>query len=292
MDPKIFDMPDADVAWCPGCGNFPILKSLKQALADLEINPSELVLVSGIGQAGKLPHYLKSNFYNGLHGRSLSPATAIKASNPKLVVIDVSGDGCMYGEGGNHFLHNIRRNPDITNLVHNNMVYGLTKGQASPTSQKDFKTPFQVEGVFEEPFNPLLVAIALGATFVARTFAGDTSQTTEIIKKAIKHRGYALVDIFQPCVTFNKFNTFQWFKDNTYQLDDSHDPTQIKSAFEKSMEGGDGKGKFPLGIFYIEQGKRTFEDNLAVYQEDKTPLFQRNVDKNKLKAFIKSKSSR
>ena len=285
MDAKVFDMEGADVAWCPGCGNFSILQTLKNALAELEIKPQELVLVSGIGQAGKLPHYLKSNVFNGLHGRSLPPAVAIKAVNPELTVIDVSGDGCMYGEGGNHFIHNIRRNPDITNLVHNNMVYGLTKGQASPTSRSHFKTNLQVEGVFLEPFNPISVAISLNASFVARAFSGDMDQTKEILKKAIKHKGYAIVDIFQPCVTFNKINTFQWFQENTYYLEDSHDPYDINQAFKRSME----TDKFPLGIFYLNHSKKTFEENLAVYTSDKSPVYQRDFDLNKLKALLESK---
>jgi len=235
MDFEIFNMADIDIAWCPGCGNFPILKILKQALAELTIEPTNLVMVSGIGQAAKIPHYLKTNVFNGLHGRALPPATAIKATNPSLTVIAESGDGDMYGEGGNHFLHTIRRNPDITNIVHNNMVYGLTKGQASPTSQTGFKTPVQVDGVFLEPFNPLAVAIALDASFVARAFSGDAEQTKEILKKAIKHKGYALVDIFQPCVSFNKLNTFEWFKNNTYYLDDSHDFSNRNDAFKKAL---------------------------------------------------------
>jgi 2-oxoglutarate ferredoxin oxidoreductase subunit beta len=206
MDAKTFDVENADVAWCPGCGNFSILRTLKMALAELEIDSRRLVLVSGIGQAGKLPHYLKSHTYNSLHGRALSPATAIKAVNKDLKVIVTSGDGDMYGEGGNHFMHTIRRNPDITNIVHNNMVYGLTKGQASPTSQTEMKTPLQVEGVSLEPFNPLAVAIGLDASFVARTFAGDMEHMKKMFKEAINHKGYSLVDVFQPCVTFNKYN--------------------------------------------------------------------------------------
>ncbi|MDO9044518.1 MAG: thiamine pyrophosphate-dependent enzyme [Methanobacteriaceae archaeon] len=292
MDPKIYDMEHADVAWCPGCGNFPILKSLKMALGELEIPPEELVMVSGIGQAGKLPHYIKANVFNGLHGRSLSPATGIKASNNKMTVIAVSGDGCTYGEGGNHFMHTIRRNPNITNIVHNNMVYGLTKGQASPTSRAHYKTSFQVDGVFEEPFNPVSVAISLGATFVARAFAGDINQTKEIIKKAINHQGYALVDIFQPCVTFNKVNTFQWFKENSYYLEDSYVADDKVEAFKRAIEGPhDGEGKFPLGIFYVKEGVKTFEENISVYREDDSPLFTRKVDKNKLKGLIESKRS-
>ncbi len=285
MDAKDFNMDDADVAWCPGCGDFFILQTLKETLAELEIKPENLVLVSGIGQAGKLPHYIKCNVFNSLHGRSLPPAVAIKAVNPELTVIDISGDGCMYGEGGNHLIHNIRRNPDITNIVHNNMVYGLTKGQASPTSRTEFKTNLQVEGVFLEPFNPIAVAIALKASFVARAYCGDVEETKDILKKAIKHKGYALVDIFQPCVTFNKVNTYQWFKENTYYLEDSHDPYDMEQAFKRSVE----TDKFPLGIFYMNPDKRTFEENLEVYLDDKTPVYKRKADMDKLERLIASK---
>ncbi len=271
-----------DIAWCPGCGNYAILKTLKQALAELEILPANLVVVSGIGQAAKAPHYFKTNVFNGLHGRALGPAVAIKAANPSLVVIAESGDGDMYGEGGNHFLHTIRRNPDITNIVHNNMVYGLTKGQASPTSPIGFKTPVQVNGVFLEPFNPLAVAIALDASFVARAFAGDIEQTKEIIKKAITHKGYALVDIFQPCVTYNKLNTNQWFKDNTYYLDDSHDPHNRIEAFKKAIE----TYKLPLGIFYVNEDKKTFEENVGELTKSNKPLFEYELDMKKLSDSI------
>ncbi|MGC9516578.1 MAG: thiamine pyrophosphate-dependent enzyme [Methanomicrobiales archaeon] len=284
MGAEIYDVADADIAWCPGCGNFSILQSLKNALYDLKINPKNLVLVSGIGQAAKLPHYLRSNVFNSLHGRSLSPATAIKAVNPELTVVDISGDGCTYGEGGNHFIHTIRRNPDITNIVHNNMVYGLTKGQASPTSRKNFVTPFQVEGVFEEPFNPLSVAIALNCSFVARAFSGDMEKTKEIIKKAIKHKGYALVDIFQPCVTFNKLNTYQWFKENTYYLEDTYEPYNQVKAFQRSTESE----KYPLGIFYVNN-KKTFEDNQDVYAHETKPLYKRSLDVEKLRKLVDSK---
>lgn len=285
MDPNVYDVENADIAWCPGCGDFAILRTLKIALGELEIDPKELVLVSGIGQAGKLPHYLKSNTYNSLHGRALSPATAIKAINKNLTVIAVGGDGDMYGEGGNHFMHTIRRNPNITNIVHNNMVYGLTKGQASPTSQLNMKTPLQVEGVFEEPFNPLTVAISLNASFVARTFAGDIKNMKEIFKKAIQHRGYALVDVFQPCVTFNKINTYQWFKENTYPLEDSYDPYDKNEAFKRAAE----TGNYPLGVFYISPDKPTFEETLTVYSDDKSSLYEREVDMQKLENLIELK---
>jgi len=281
VDTKVFDMNDIDIAWCPGCGNFPILKTLKRAMAELQIKPANLVLVSGIGQAAKIPHYIRANVFNGLHGRALPAATAIKAANPALTVIAESGDGDMYGEGGNHFIHTIRRNPNITNIVHNNMVYGLTKGQASPTSQKGFVTPVQVGGVFLEPFNPLAVAIALDASFVARAFAGDIERTTDILKKAIEHNGYALVDIFQPCVTFNRINTIQWFKEHTYNLE-NHDPSDRQKAFEKATE----TDKLPLGIFYQSPQKPSFEENVGIYKEKQTPLYQRDLDKKELKKLI------
>ncbi len=286
MESQIFDMGDIDIAWCPGCGNFSILKVLKLALSELDIKPEKLVLVSGIGQAAKIPHYFKTNFFNGLHGRAVPPATAIKAVNPDLTVIAESGDGDMYGEGGNHLINAIRRNPDITNIVHNNMVYGLTKGQASPTSQIGFKTPVQVKGVFEEPFNPLALAVALDASFVARAFSGDIEKTKEILKEAISQKGFSLVDIFQPCVSFNKVNTHKWFKDNTYYLDDSHDPYDRGDAFQKAVE----REKLPLGIFYRNDKKSTFEENVGVYSQNKEPLALRKEERSKkLLDLIKSK---
>jgi 2-oxoglutarate/2-oxoacid ferredoxin oxidoreductase subunit beta len=284
--PDIFDIDNIDVAWCPGCGNYGILSVLKQALNELEIRPEKLVMVSGIGQAAKTPQYLKCNYFNGLHGRSLPPATAIKAANPEMTVIAESGDGCTYGEGGNHFIHTIRRNPNITNIVHNNMVYGLTKGQASPTSMIGFKTPVQVDGNFEEPFNPIAVAISLNASFVARVFIGDPEFTKEILKKAIMHKGYALVDILQPCVTFNKINTYQWFKENSYKLEDSYDPHNRFAAFKRAVENG----KMPLGIFYTNENRQVFEENLSVYKESMKPVAMRELDKKaKLEKLLNSK---
>lgn len=286
MDIKNYEMENIDIAWCPGCGNFNILNIIKRAIAELDIKPQNLVVTSGIGQAPKTPHYFKTNLYNGLHGRAISPAVAIKAMNPELTVIAEGGDGDMYGEGGNHFIHNIRRNPNITNIVHNNMVYGLTKGQASPTSQKGFKTPVQVNGVILEPFNPLSVAIALDASFVARVFSGDIDHSVEILKKAILHKGYALVDIFQPCVTFNKINTFRWFKQNTYYLDESYDPTNRVNAFEKALENE----KFPLGIIYLNSNKPSFEENINIYADNTEPVYKRNYDRReKLQKLIASK---
>ena len=284
MDPKIYDMPEGtDIAWCPGMRRLSHPEDAEgRACRTRYPPPAKLAMVSGIGQAAKIPHYLKCNLYNGLHGRALPPATAIKAVNPGLTVIAESGDGDMYGEGGNHFMHCIRRNPNITNIVHDNMVYGLTKGQASPTSQCGFKTPVQVAGVILEPFNPLAVAIALGASFVARCFSGDFEQTKNILKQAIKHDGYALVDIFQPCVSFNKINTFKWFKENTYYLDDSHDPEDRNQAFTRALE----QEKRPLGVFYINPRKTPFEELIPVRRENKVPLFRHEVDQEKVRELV------
>ena len=284
MSKNRFDMDAGDIAWCPGCGNFSILTAVKQALSELGLFPGEVVMVSGIGQAAKLPHYLSAHFFNGLHGRGLPVATAVKSVNPGLTVIAESGDGDMYGEGGNHFIHAIRRNPDITNIVHNNMVYGLTKGQASPTSRKGFQTPVQVHGVTSEPLNPLTLALSLHASFVARAFAGDIPRTTEIIKKAIRHKGYALVDILQPCVTFNRVNTFGWFKENTYYLEEAHDVKNREAAFGRASESD----RLPLGIFFADEDRPTFEESAGVYQKDGAPLFKRTVDTGRLQALIET----
>ncbi|MCL2485290.1 MAG: thiamine pyrophosphate-dependent enzyme [Endomicrobia bacterium] len=281
---SIYDIQGIDNAWCPGCGNHAILGVLKSALDELKISPENLLMVSGIGQAAKLPQYMKGSYFNGLHGRALPAAVAAKASNIGLTVIAESGDGDMYGEGGNHFLATIRRNPDITNIVHNNMIYGLTKGQASPTSSEGIKTNIQVDGVFEHPFNPLAVAIAMNASFVARAFSGDLEQTKEILKQAIQHKGYALVDLLHPCVSFNKFNTFQWFKDNTYYIE-NHDISDRNAAFALAIK----EGKLGLGIYYKNDGRAVFEEQLESNKADKTPLYKRSADRNaKLDKLIKS----
>ncbi len=282
MDHKIFDMEDIEITWCPGCGNYPLLDTLKGALAGLELEPRDVVIVSGIGQAAKTPHYLRCNMFNGLHGRAIPLATGVKAANPGLTVLAVGGDGDMYGEGGNHFIHAIRRNPDITNLVHDNMVYGLTKGQASPTSPMGMVTPVQVHGVAHEPINPLALAITLGASFAARAFTGDGEGTTRTIQEAIRHRGYALVDILQPCVTYNRINTYSWFEDNTYHLDGSHDPTDRMEALRAAMN----PKKLALGILYQDAGRRTMEDGLALYAESREPLHRRAVDREELVKHI------
>jgi 2-oxoglutarate ferredoxin oxidoreductase subunit beta len=274
---------NTDIAWCPGCGNYALLALLKQSLEDLDIDPRNLVISSGIGQAAKMPQYVNSNFFNGLHGRGVSVATAIKMANPNLTVIAEGGDGDMYGEGGNHLIHTIRRNPNIVHLVHNNMVYGLTQGQASPTSPRGFKTPLQPEGVLLEPINPLALALALGAPFVARTFIGNAELTKKIIKEAIAYKGYALIDVFDPCVSFNKINTFSWYKENSYVLDETYDNSDRMQALAKAFE----QGPFPLGILYKNpEHKLTIEEQLPVYQEDEKPLFQHKRSVSSLNALM------
>ncbi len=271
-----------ETAWCPGCGNYSILKALKQALVTCGLEPHQVLLVSGIGQAAKTPHYLNTNVFNGLHGRSLPVAQGAKLANPGLVVIAESGDGCMYGEGGNHFLAALRRNLDITILTHDNRVYGLTKGQASPTSERGFVTKAQPDGAASEPFNPLAVAVTMGASFVARGSAGLQEHLADLMVQAIKHRGTALVDIMQPCVSFNKVNTYQWYKDHCYQLGEDYNPTDRDQAIRTALEFGE---RIPLGVIW-KTDKSVFEDQFAVLK--KGPLFSQDTDRDALRQLMKS----
>jgi len=257
LDLNIYKSND-EIAWCPGCGNFGILMALKEALVELSLMPEDVVLVSGIGQAAKTPHYIKANGFNGLHGRALPPAQGIKMVNKNLKVIVTSGDGDSYGEGGNHFLHCIRRNVDMVHLVHDNQIYGLTKGQGSPTTGKGQVTSMQFEGVYMEAMNPLAIAISAGATFVARSFSADKEHLKSMIKEAMNHNGYALVDIMQPCVVFNKVNTFKWYKDRIYKLDNSYDYTNKYEALKKAEEFGDGG--IPIGIIYKDNNKKSYHE--------------------------------
>lgn len=274
-----------ETAWCPGCGNFSILDCLKTALEELGKDPHEVLMVAGIGQAAKTPQYISANSFCGLHGRSLPAAVAAKIANEKLTVIVDSGDGDSYGEGGNHFLHNIRRNVNITHFVHDNQIYGLTKGQASPTSMLGMVTDVQVNGNINEPINPMLVAIATGAGFVARGFSGRKSHLVSIMKQAIEYDGYAIIDILQPCVSFNKINTFSYYNQRVYELDKDYDCFNKMAAFEKAMEVED---KIPIGILYQEE-KKSFHQKNSVLQEG-IPLIDRTRDpfiiNNLIKEFI------
>ncbi|RME66508.1 MAG: 2-oxoacid:ferredoxin oxidoreductase subunit beta, partial [Nitrospirae bacterium] len=256
-------------AWCPGCGNFSILETLKDALLELEIPPYRVTMVSGIGQAGKLPHYLKCNTFNGLHGRTLPVATGIRLVNPEMLVIAVAGDGDCYGEGGNHLIHAIRRNINVKLFVHDNQIYGLTKGQASPTSGTQIHSKTQPFGVLSEPMNPLALAVAMDCSFVARGFAGDRDQLKSLMKEAINHNGFALVDILQPCVTFNKVNTYEWYSQRVKPVGPEHDPSDRIRAFELALKWGD---EIPTGIIY-RKGKPTMEEKILLLKEG--PLFRR-----------------
>lgn len=258
-------------AWCPGCGNFAIREALSGALSELELPPHRILLCSGIGQAAKAPHYIKVNGFNGLHGRALPPAIGSRVANKNLKVIVESGDGDSYGEGGNHFIHNIRRNPDIAHFIHNNQIYGLTKGQASPTSEVGMKTGVQTGGVFLPALNPLALALVLGAGFVARCFSGEKEHLKETMKAALEFPGYALIDILQPCVSFNKINTYGWYKQRVY-FPQTEDRQNWSAAMDLSRQWGE---KIPLGIFY-EKARPTFESSLSALEGE--PLAFRSFE--------------
>lgn len=258
--PELEDYQGQTPAWCPGCGNFALLKAFKLALVGLGLQPHQLAVVSGIGQSGKLPHYTRCNTFNGLHGRTLPVATAIRLVNHDLPVIAVAGDGDCYGEGGNHLLHAMRRNINVAVFVHDNQVYGLTKGQASPTSDQGMVTKTQPLGVTPEPLNPMALAVAMDAGFVARGFTGDSQQLVDLMQQAIRHRGLALLDIFQPCVVFNKVNTFKWYKERCYRIGEDHDPADRKAAMRLALEFPD---RIPTGVIY-KTDRPAYEDTLAV----------------------------
>nr|WP_320024525.1 thiamine pyrophosphate-dependent enzyme [uncultured Acetobacterium sp.] len=271
----------SETAWCPGCGNYSILETLTGVLNQMETPPHQVVLVGGIGQAAKTNQYISANGFSGLHGRSLPAAVAIKIANDDLTVIVNTGDGDSYGEGGNHFLHNIRRNVDITHFVHDNQIYGLTKGQPSPTSDPcDLSHKINACNI-GATFNPLLIAIATGATFVARSFSGDKEHLAEIMQAAIKHPGYALVDILQPCVSFNKKNTFAYYKQRVKPLDESYDATNKLAALEKAMEFGD---TIPIGILYQEQALTYKEKRAELF--DAVPLIDKQVSLEDVQTLI------
>ncbi|MBF0520376.1 MAG: 2-oxoacid:ferredoxin oxidoreductase subunit beta [Nitrospirae bacterium] len=257
------DYKGQEPAWCPGCGNFPILETLKTALFELGMESHQFTIVSGIGQAAKLPHYLKCNTFNGLHGRALPPATGMRLVNHEMPVIVTSGDGDCYGEGGNHLIHAIRRNINVTLLVHDNQIYGLTKGQASPTTTEGVVTKTQPFGANASELNPISLAIGLDCSFVARGYAADSVFLKSIIKEAITHKGFALVDILQPCVTFNKLNTYSWYKERVYHLDETYNPYDRAEAFKLAIKPPD---KIPTGIIY-KNNKLTFEERISILKE-------------------------
>ena len=253
-----------ETAWCPGCGNLGIRNALERALGELPIPARNIVFTSGIGQAAKMPHYLDVNYFNGLHGRSVPLATGIKLARPELTVIAYSGDGCLYGEGGNHFIHAIRKNIDITILTSDNKVYGLTKGQSSPTTDLGMKNSLDPAGNENIPLNPLSLAIALGAPFVARAFAGGPEHLKAMITEAILFPGIALVDILQPCVAFNKINTYQYYRERVSMLE-----APALNRFEAMKMAETWGEKIPIGVIYKN-------DHLPVREQRKN-LFRNPV---------------
>ena len=267
-----------ETAWCPGCGNFSIRTAVVAALTELGLPPHKVVFSSGIGQAAKAPHYIRVNVFNGLHGRSLPAATGLKLANPELTVLAESGDGCSYGEGGNHFLAAIRRNIDITAIVHDNQIYGLTKGQASPTTPKGQKTKTQPHGAPSQAFNPVAVAVTMDAGLVARGFSGDIEHLTGLIVAAVRHPGFSLIDVLQPCVSYNKVNTYSWYKERCYQLGDEHDPTDRQAALARAMEFGE---RIPLGVLWKS-------DRPAFGPLPPTPLAVREPDRAVLADILAS----
>ena len=237
-----------DPDWCPGCGDFGVLAALKQAIAELGLRPHEVMTVSGIGCSSNLPGYINTYGMHTLHGRSLAVATGAALANHEMKVIVTGGDGDGYGIGGNHFLHTMRRNVDLTYIVMDNQIYGLTTGQTSPTSVKGMKTKSAPLGSVENPISPIPLAIAAGATYVARGYTGQVKHLVELIKGAITHKGFALIDAFSPCVTFNLDNTHDFFKQRTYKLEErGHDPTDFHAAMDRGYEWGD---TIPIGLFW------------------------------------------
>lgn len=262
--------------WCPGCGNFGILMAFKKALIELGIERQNAMLVSGIGCHGKMVNYVNINGFHGIHGRVLPLATGIKLVNPRLNVICFAGDSDQYNEGWGHFTHAIRSNLDFTLIVHDNMVLGLTTGQATSTSQQGFITKSTPFGVIPPMLNPIAHALVSDATFVARGFSGDMFHLKDLIVEAIKHRGFAFIDVFQPCVSFNYLNTYDWFRQRIYKLqEEGHDFSDYNKALEKAFEWGD---KIPIGIFYKKE-RPIYRDSLSYLENiELTKLSMKNVD--------------
>jgi len=249
--------------WCKGCGDFGIWNALKFALSELDLAPHEVLMVSGIGCGSKTPDYTHVNGLHTLHGRSLPAATGARLANHEMKVICVHGDGDGYGMGLGHMMHAARRNLDIADVVQNNRVYGLTKGQYSPTSPEGFVTKTSPEGAIDRPVNPWALALAAGATFIARGFPADLRHLVELLKKAIQHRGYALMDVLQPCVSFNRGYAYDYYQPRVYKLQDEpdYDPADRSAAWERAHEWGD---RIPIGILYQIEDQPSYEEQVSV----------------------------
>jgi len=273
--------------WCPGCGDFSVLSALQTALFELGLKPHQVLVVSGIGCSSNLPGFINAYGMHTLHGRSLAVATGAKLGNHELKVICTGGDGDGYGIGGNHFVHTMRRNVDLTYIVMDNQIYGLTTGQVSPTSVKGMKTKSTPHGSVENPINPIPMAIVGGATYVARAFSGKQKHLVEILKGAIQHRGFALVDVFSPCVTYNKDNTYQWFNPRVKILEDEgHNPADFNKAIERGYQWGD---EIPIGLFWKRTDLPSLEDLEPVLSDGNGPLAFRKlgIPKEQADAVIK-----
>lgn len=271
--------------WCPGCGNFGIWVALRKALAELGLDPHKVLIVYGIGCSGNGVNFTKTYAWHSLHGRAVPTAVGAKLANKDLTVIAMAGDGDGLGEGMGHFIHAIRGNADVTYIIHDNKTYSLTTGQAAPTSDKGYKAKTTPAGVIEEAANPVALALAAGGSFVARGFAGDADHLKEVFKAAIKHPGFAMVDVFQPCVTFNLVNTFKWFFERLYNIneDKTYDRTDRLRALKEGLVWGE---KIPYGIFY-NQSRPTYGDELPQLAGTalvRRPMAVRNIDKL-VKAF-------
>lgn len=273
--------------WCPGCGNFGMYEALRRALAELGWEKHEFTMFWGIGCHGNGADFYDVQGFHALHGRALPPATAFRLTRPDQHVIVEMGDGDGYGLGMGHFVHTVRRNADLTCIAHNNQIYGLTTGQASPTTDHLMRTVSTPGGVLEEPVNPIGIALAEGATFVARGFAGDIPHLTSLYVAALEHRGFALVDVFQPCVTWNKLNTFAWFRERVYKLEETGwDPSNRSAAFDLSMTSfheltcTPEECRVPIGIYYREDGVPTYEEGVPAAAEPgwKRALAPRDVN--------------
>lgn len=260
--------------WCPGCGNYGMWEALKRALSELGLEKHEFSVVWGIGCHGNGADFLDVQGFHALHGRSLPVATALSLTRPDLKVLVEMGDGDGYGLGMGHFVHSVRRNMNITCIAHNNQIYGLTTGQASPTTDHLMRTVSTPDGVLEEPVNPLGLALAEHATFVARGFAGDIAHLADVYRQAIEHRGFALVDVFQPCVTWNKLNTFKWFRERVYKLEESGwDPSDRAAAMQLSMTTfhdltcTPDACRVPIGVYYRDHEASSYEDGVPAAAE-------------------------
>jgi 2-oxoglutarate ferredoxin oxidoreductase subunit beta len=261
--------------WCRGCGNFGILNAMKMALAEQGIAPHEALMVTGIGCGSKLPHYMKVSGFHGIHGRPLPVATGAKLANHRLTVMTVHGDGDGYGMGLSHFIHAARRNIGVVDIVQDNRVYGLTKGQYSPTSDPGMVTPTSPEGAIDRPVPPLALAIAAGATFVARGFPAELRHLVWLIGEALQHPGYALVDVLQPCVTFNRASAYDFYNPRVYKLEDTdHDVTDRATAWELAYEWGE---RIPIGILYRAEGVPTYEEQVPALKIG--PLVEQPMEK-------------